>query len=67
MLLAGIAKPVDVVWGGADRTHALTSHASVLQDLPRAEFVEFPDCGHFPALEAPERYYPLVQRALDGV
>ncbi len=51
MLLAGIAKPVDVVWGGADRTHALTSHASVLQDLPRAEFVEFSDCGHFPALD----------------
>lgn len=64
--LEGLAQPVTVVWGGADRTHALTSPASVLQDLPNAEFVAFADCGHFPALEAPERYYPLVHRALDG-
>jgi pimeloyl-ACP methyl ester carboxylesterase len=54
-----------VVWGAADRTHANTSHASLLQDLPGADFIEFPLCGHFPSLEMPERYYPLLQSALD--
>ncbi|MCE2970473.1 MAG: alpha/beta hydrolase, partial [Burkholderiales bacterium] len=63
--LAGLARPVTFVWGGADRTHDKTSHASALQDLPHAEFVEFAQCGHFPALEAPARYYPLLRRVLE--
>lgn len=54
-----------VVWGAADRTHAKTTQASLLQDLPSADYVEFPHCGHFPSLEMPERYFPLLQAALD--
>jgi pimeloyl-ACP methyl ester carboxylesterase len=63
--LSGLSSPTTVVWGAADRTHDKTSHASVLQDVPHARFVEFAGCGHFPALEAPADYYPLLRDALE--
>lgn len=60
-----LGQGITVVWGSADRTHANTSHASLLQDQPDADYIEFSQCGHFPSLEMPERYYPLLQSALD--
>lgn len=62
--LAGLACPATVVWGSADRTHADTSKRSALQDVPHAHFVEFAHCGHFPALEDPGRYHPLLREVL---
>jgi len=59
----GLHAKTTAVWGGADATHAFTSPQSLRRDLPETAFVEFADCGHFPALEAPERYYPLLHAA----
>jgi pimeloyl-ACP methyl ester carboxylesterase len=59
----GMNAATTAVWGGADTTHSHTSPQSLRHDLPHTAFVEFADCGHFPALEAPERYFPLLQAA----
>jgi pimeloyl-ACP methyl ester carboxylesterase len=50
-----------VVWGTADRTHGETHKASILQHVPRATFLEYAGCGHFPDLENPEAYTALVR------
>jgi pimeloyl-ACP methyl ester carboxylesterase len=34
--------------------------------MPDAQFVLFEDCGHFPMLERPERYMPILCEAIDG-
>lgn len=49
-----------VVWGTEDRTHALTDRHSILREIPHARMVEFSGCGHFPSLEATERYLPIL-------
>lgn len=59
-----LKQEISIIWGGADKTHALTSRASLLKDLPKACFHEFSNCGHFPSLEAPELYYPFLRDAL---
>ena len=48
--------PCTLVWGNLDRSHRATSPESLRDCLPRAEIVQFGDCGHFPDLEQPERY-----------
>lgn len=58
--LAGLTLPVTVVWGEQDRSHRATDPGSVLANLPQAEIIRFSDCGHFPDLEAPERFARIV-------
>lgn len=58
-----IAQPALVFWGGADRSHAGTDRASIRRHLPRARLVEWPDVGHFPELEAPQRFAAELRRA----
>ena len=48
--------PCTLVWGNLDRSHRATSPESLRDCLPRAEIVQFGDCGHFPDLEQSERY-----------
>ncbi|RFB71018.1 alpha/beta hydrolase [Herbaspirillum sp. 3R11] len=48
--------PCTLIWGDLDRSHRDTSPESLRDCLPRAEIVQFGDCGHFPDLEQPERY-----------
>lgn len=49
-----------VLWGGADKSHEDTDKKSVLVHIPHANWIEFPDCGHFPDLENPKEYINLL-------
>ncbi len=51
-----IAQPALVIWGEADRSHQHTDQASILRYLPQARLVHFSEAGHFPELEAPQRF-----------
>ena len=53
-----------VLWGSADQTHRHTDKQSIRRQIPQARVVEFEDCGHFPSLEATDRYLSIVQRTL---
>jgi pimeloyl-ACP methyl ester carboxylesterase len=56
----GVSIPCTMIWGGKDRSHRYTKAESLLECVPHAEIVHFDDCGHFPDLEAPERYAKLL-------
>lgn len=58
--LEGVAQPITLVWGHADRTHARSDPRSLLGVVPHARFVSFERSGHFPDLEAPGRFAELV-------
>ena len=51
-----VAQPALVIWGDADKTHAPTDKDSILELLPQAQVLHWPDCGHFPELEFPQRF-----------
>jgi pimeloyl-ACP methyl ester carboxylesterase len=51
-----IDAPLLSIWGGRDRTHKPTDAAALLARSPRSKLVLFDGCGHFPDLEAPERF-----------
>ena len=54
-------QPALVVWGGADRSHAETDKESIRRHLPQARIVHFDSAGHFPELEAPQRFVDAVR------
>jgi len=56
-----ITHPALVVWGEADRSHAHTDRASILRYVPAARIVSLPEAGHFPELEAPQRFAAAVR------
>ena len=56
----GVATPCTMIWGPADRSHKYTDPKSLLECVPRAEIVQFEDCGHFPELEQPERFAAIL-------
>lgn len=62
--LTGTTTPCQMIWGGADRSHRYTDPASLLDVVPHAELVHFPDRGHFPDLEQPERFAALLMAGL---
>jgi pimeloyl-ACP methyl ester carboxylesterase len=53
---SGIRQEALVVWGGADATHPDTDPRSALVHLPRATWIEWPACGHYPDLEDAKAY-----------
>jgi pimeloyl-ACP methyl ester carboxylesterase len=54
-----------MIWGGRDHSHKHTDPASLLHEVPHAEIVHFPDCGHFPDLEQSRRYADiLIERVM---
>lgn len=53
---SGIYQPALVLWGHADRSHAETDRESIRRHLPHARIVHLPEAGHFPELEAPQRF-----------
>lgn len=60
-----IHQPALVIWGEADRSHQHTDKASILRYLPQASLVNFEDVGHFPELEAPQRFAAELRRHFD--
>jgi pimeloyl-ACP methyl ester carboxylesterase len=58
--LAGVTVPCTMVWGELDRSHRGTDPRSLRDCVPQAEIIHFPDCGHFPDIEQPERFAKLL-------
>jgi pimeloyl-ACP methyl ester carboxylesterase len=58
--LEPVSAPTTVVWGMRDRSHGTTPPDTLLRHVPDAEIVHFEDAGHFPDLEAPDRFVALV-------
>lgn len=54
--LSGVTQRVTLLWGGSDRSHRHTRVESMLELAPNADIRHFPDCGHFPDLEAPRAW-----------
>ena len=50
-LFTGIAQPVSVFWGAADRTHRKSNPEGILDHVPHAQIRILEHCGHFPDLE----------------
>ena len=59
-VLSDVTTPLTVVWGTQDRSHQFTDPHSLAVIAPHADVVRFPDCGHFPDVEQPERYAALL-------
>lgn len=47
-----IDKPTLLLWGREDRVTTLEYGERLSKDLPRARLVVYPQCGHFPMIEA---------------
>jgi pimeloyl-ACP methyl ester carboxylesterase len=47
-----IDKPVLLLWGREDRVTTLEVGERLSKDLPNAKLVVYPQCGHFPMIEA---------------
>lgn len=56
-----ITQPALVVWGEADRSHPHTDRDSIRRYLPQATLLRLPQVGHFPELEAPQRFAEAVR------
>jgi pimeloyl-[acyl-carrier protein] methyl ester esterase len=64
-LLPTIAVPVLVVLGARDGVVAPDIGRFAAQQLPDAELLELPDCGHAPFLEDPQTYHDALLRFVD--
>jgi pimeloyl-ACP methyl ester carboxylesterase len=51
--LGEITCPALMLWGSEDQFCSSRDGLALATALPTARFVEIPDCGHFPTLEAP--------------
>ena len=49
---ATIDKPVLLLWGREDKITLLEYGERLSKDLPRAKLIVYPQCGHFPMVEA---------------
>lgn len=49
---ATIDKPVLLLWGREDKVTTLEYGERLSKELPRAKLVVYPQCGHFPMIEA---------------
>jgi pimeloyl-ACP methyl ester carboxylesterase len=59
-----VDQPTLAVWGGADRTHRRSDGRSIAEHAPQARWIEFPESGHFPDLEEPERFSEALRAHL---
>jgi pimeloyl-ACP methyl ester carboxylesterase len=51
--LASITSPALMIWGAHDQFVSTRDGQALAAALPRSTYVEIPNCGHFPPLEAP--------------
>lgn len=64
--LGEIAVPTLLIWGRDDRITPPWVAREFLRQLPQAELVFFPRCGHAPPLEHPGRFAQELRRFLNG-
>ena len=58
--------PTLVVWGGRDRILPVAGARLLRRNIAGAELLIYPDSGHCPMLDAPERFAREVTRFLEG-
>jgi pimeloyl-ACP methyl ester carboxylesterase len=58
-LAAGV--PTWILWGGRDKVISLTHGARACVAMPGSRLVFFPEAGHFPHEDEPERFVALVR------
>lgn len=61
--LSGVTAPCTMIWGEKDHSHRGTDPLSLRDCVPQADIIHFPDCGHFPDIEQPERFAGLLLEA----
>ena len=64
-ILAGVTAPVLLLHGARDRFVPLRFAEAAAERHPRLELRVFPDLGHVPQLEAPDRWLAAVEGWLD--
>ncbi len=65
--LPSVPQTSRLIWGNADRSHRRSRGHSLRELLPNAECVTFEACGHFPELEAPQRFAAVLSSLLDSL
>lgn len=60
-LLPRLQVPTLVVWGDRDRMIPLSHARAAVEKMPDARLVVFEKAGHFPHLDAPERFAELMR------
>ena len=65
--LVSVPQSARLIWGNADRSHRRSRAHSLREFLPNAECLTFETCGHFPELEAPQRFAEVLSSLLDPI
>lgn len=65
--LSEVAVPVLVITGDDDRIVPTAESIRLAEELPRAELVVLPNCGHVPQEECPEAFLQAVKAFLRGL
>ena len=63
---ASVPQSARLIWGNADRSHRRSRAHSLREFLPNAECLTFEGCGHFPELEAPQRFAEVLSSLLES-
>jgi len=53
--------PTTMVWGNKDWSHKNTDFETFLENVPDCDIIEFDNCGHFPNIEASDKFAALVK------
>ena len=63
--LAQLRCPTLVLVGGHDLETTKLAAASIVEAVPQARRVDWPDVAHLPSMEAPDRFLELARGWLD--
>lgn len=58
--LPGLSTPTLVVWGDRDYLLPVQQAHAAVRRLPNGQLSVFPDCGHLPHVEDPDRFAAVL-------
>jgi pimeloyl-ACP methyl ester carboxylesterase len=64
--LPAVTMPTLVIWGARDALLPAAQAQAAVKRLPRGTLAMFPDCGHMPHVEFPERFATVLGDWLNG-
>jgi pimeloyl-ACP methyl ester carboxylesterase len=59
--LPTLTKPTLVVWGARDYLLPVQQAHAAVKSLPNGQLAVFPDCGHLPHVEHPDRFATVLR------
>ncbi len=65
--LGEIACPALMLWGSKDQFSSPREGLALAAALPNARYIEIPDCGHFPSIEAPAETIDAARHWLHAI